>query len=315
MTPALPIRANTLFLRIFFAITLASGAATYTGFDAIAIAQGKKEATKPTDAKAAATSEPSAAATGAAGAVTVGEETFSGGPSIFERALEGGFVVFMVLVILVLLSIAAWAIVVVKWIGLGTHDKRSLAFIQTFWDSRSLNDLNSRLGEYPDSPAKELFRSGYSELVRASQMRDSATALELVLKAGMENMTRALAKAKITERSRIERYLPTLAITASAAPFIGLFGTVWGIMEAFEGIAQTGNASLSAVAPGISEALIAAAFGLAAAIPAAIGYNIFTARIRRVMMMLDGFSADFLNIVERYLASGKKSQSNQGSTL
>ena len=99
--------------------------------------------------------------------------------------------------------------------------------------------------------------------------------------------------------------MSVLAISASASPFIGLFGTVWGIMGAFEGIARTGSASLAAVAPGISEALIATAFGLAAAIPAVVGYNIFASRVRGVVANIDGFSADFLNIVERYLVTDK----------
>src|SRR5690606_6864777 len=106
------------------------------------------------------------------------------------------------------------------------------------------------------------------ELVRGSQLRDQGGSnAALAVKAAMENLNRALGKAKMFERRRMEKLLPVLAISASAAPFIGLFGTVWGIMGAFEGIARTGSASLAAVAPGISEALIATAFGLAAAIP------------------------------------------------
>ena len=232
-------------------------------------------------------------------------ETVPEATTTLSRAMEGGIIIFSVLACLVILSVFAWAIVVVKWMNLRRDEKRSSDFIRIFWDSRSLNDLNGRLHEYESSPAKEVFRTGYAELIRASQLREQAPTADLALRAGVENMTRALQKAKISERSRVERYLPWLAITASAAPFIGLFGTVWGIMKAFEGIAQSGSASLSSVAPGISEALIATAFGLAAAIPAAIGYNIFSAKIRRIMMTLDGFSADFLNIVERYLVSGK----------
>ena len=102
----------------------------------------------------------------------------------------------------------------------------------------------------------------------------------------------------------MERYLSVLSISAAASPFIGLFGTVWGIMGAFEVIARTGSSSLSAVAPGISEALIATAFGLAAAIPAVIGYNYSNQRIRAIFVTFDGFSAELVNIVQRYLLSG-----------
>ena len=105
-----------------------------------------------------------------------------------------------------------------------------------------------------------------------------------------------------------------LAISASACPFIGLFGTVWGIMGAFEGIAKTGSASLAAVAPGISEALVSTAFGLAAAIPAVVGYNMFAARVRYLVGSIDGFTADFLNIVERYLVSDKPRAINNPPT-
>jgi biopolymer transport protein TolQ len=246
----------------------------------------------------------------AAAASQVVEEQGSSTPLIVSRAMSGGFVVVLVLLILVSTSIFTWAIVLNKWRFLRKYDRLSSEFVKTFWDSRSLNDLNSRLGDYPDSPAKEMFRSGYAELVRGNQLRDQSPSLDIAVQAVMENLSRTLSKAKITERTRIEKHLPILAVAASAAPFIGLFGTVWGIMNAFEGIAQSGNASLSAVAPGISEALIATAFGLAAAIPAAIAYNLFTARIRGMLMKLDGFTADFLNIVERYLVAGKQKSAN-----
>jgi biopolymer transport protein TolQ len=183
--------------------------------------------------------------------------------------------------------------------------KTTDGFIKSFWDSRSLNDLNSRLGDYPYSPTREVFRTGYAELVRGSQLREQAATSELAVNAAMDNLHRALGKAKSFEKRRLERFMGLLSITASASPFIGLFGTVWGIMNAFEGIARTGSASLAAVAPGISEALIATAFGLAAAIPAVIGYNVFAGRVRSAMTNIDGFSADFLNIVERYLVTDK----------
>lgn len=237
--------------------------------------------------------------------------------TIFTRALKGGPIVFMCLMILVVLSVLTWSVVIAKLIYLGRLRKTSDQFIKTFWDSRSLNDLNGRLQEYPYSPVREVFRSGYAELVRGSQLRDQTNSTGMAVKAAMENLGRALGKAKLYERRRMERYLPILAISASAAPFIGLFGTVWGIMGAFEGIARTGSASLAAVAPGISEALIATAFGLAAAIPAVIGYNIASGRVRGQLSHIDGFSSDFLNIVERYLVTdrgrtGHQAQSSRG---
>lgn len=234
------------------------------------------------------------------------ETDVSDGSSIFSRALRGGPVVFLVLLSLVSMSIVTWGALVAKWWHFKKVSKASDAFVKSFWDSRSLNDLNSRLQEYPYSPAREVFRSGYAELVRGTQLRELSPSGEMAVGAAIENLSRALNKAKMFERRRMERFQSLLATSASASPFVGLFGTVWGIMGAFEGIAQTGSASLAAVAPGISEALIATAFGLAAAIPAVVGFNFFNAMIRAQLVNLDGFCADFLNIVERYLVTDKK---------
>ena len=153
------------------------------------------------------------------------------------------------------------------------------------------------------SPTREIFKAGFAELIRVSQLKDQAPSKEIALSAGMDNMQRCLNKLKLQERRKLERFLSFLAICASACPFIGLLGTVWGIMHAFEQIAASGNASLTAVAPGISEALIATAFGLAAAIPAVVGYNIANSRIRSLMSQAENFNTDFLNIVQRYLVS------------
>lgn len=233
--------------------------------------------------------------------------------SVIDRMLMAGPVVSLVLLILASMSVFTWAIFLSKWLYLKRIHKNCEAFIKSFWDSRSLNDLNSRLLDYPYSPVREVFRSGYAELVRGSQMRESGnqTHSELAMRVAIDNLSRSLQKSRQTEKQQLERYLPVLAISASACPFIGLFGTVWGIMTAFEGIARSGSSSLAAVAPGISEALVATAFGLAAAIPAAVGYNIAAYRIRGMMAHLDGFGHDFLNIVERYLFTDKFSNQNR----
>ncbi len=230
-----------------------------------------------------------------------------GSHSMLSQAWRAGFVVFAVLVILICFSISSWAIFIWKIVVLQKHGKTSESFIKSFWESRSLNELNSRLGDYPYSPAKEVFRTGYAELVRGSQLKEHTSSPQMAMNAAIDNLNRALGKAKKAERKKLESYLPLLAIIASSAPFIGLFGTVWGIMGSFEGIARSGSASLAAVAPGISEALIATAFGLLAAIPAVIGFNAANARIRTLSISLDGFCSDFLNIVGRYLVSDRKS--------
>ncbi len=226
-------------------------------------------------------------------------------PGVFGRAWNAGFVVFMTLLLLLASSIFCWAIIGAKWMELRKIGGSTEAFIKSFWDSRSLNDLNSRLGDYPYSPTREVFRTGYAELARSNQMREQTTTPEVAIGAAMDNLNRSLQKAKLIERKRLEKNLSYLAIIASVTPFVGLFGTVWGIMNSFEGIAKSGSASLAAVAPGIAEALTSTAFGLAAAIPAVIGYNLFSGRLRTQMMSIDGFCADFLNIVERYLVTEK----------
>ena len=227
------------------------------------------------------------------------------GPGVFARAWQAGFVAFMTLLLLIGSSIGCWVIIVTKWKDLNKISAATDAFIKSFWESRSLNDLNSRLQEYQYSPAREVFRSGYAELARSNQMREQTASTEVAVGAAMDNLNRTLQKAKLLERKQLERNLNFLAIIASVSPFVGLFGTVWGIMNAFEGIARTGSASLAAVAPGIAEALTSTAFGLGAAIPAVIGYNLFNGKLRFQMMSIDGFCADFLNIVERYLVTEK----------
>jgi len=249
-----------------------------------------------------------ATAPGGAGDITTLEpakEADVSSPSIFSRAMQGGWIVFCCLLLLVALSIVTWAVIIAKYVYLTRMQKTGDAFVKSFWDSRSLNDLNGRLAEYPYSPVREVFRSGYGELVRGNQLRESAVTSELAVSAALDNLHRALGKSKLFEKRRMEKFMTVLSISASASPFIGLFGTVWGIMGAFEGIAQTGSASLATVAPGIAEALISTAFGLAAAIPAVIGYNVFAARVRGQVAVIDGFVADFLNIVERYLVTDK----------
>lgn len=237
-------------------------------------------------------------------ATPVSAEDISG-PGVFGRAWQAGFVAFMTLLLLIGSSIGCWVIIVTKWKELNKISTATEAFIKSFWESRSLNDLNSRLQEYQYSPAREVFRSGYAELARSNQMREQSTSTEVAVGAAMDNLNRTLQKAKLLERKQLERNLNFLGIIASVSPFVGLFGTVWGIMNAFEGIARTGSASLAAVAPGIAEALTSTAFGLGAAIPAVIGYNLFNGRLRFQMMSIDGFCGDFLNIVERYLVTEK----------
>jgi len=254
----------------------------------------------------------SSVALAADGASQIAETAMSGG--LFSRIAGAGPVVFLVLLLLVGLSIVSWGIGISKIIFLRKTLQKSLKFIDLFWEQKSLNELNNRISSLEEGPGKELFKAGYAELVKGTQTRDQAVDFKVGIQAAMDNMMRTLSKTKSNEKAKLESGLSFLAICASAAPFVGLFGTVWGIMNSFEGIAQSGSSSLAAVAPGISEALIATAFGLGAAIPAVVCYNVSVNRIRAVMHQLDMFGSDFLNIVERYLVSDKKAAHHHSET-
>ena len=244
-------------------------------------------------------------------------ESSSESSSLLSVAFRGGPVVFLVLLTLIILSILSWAVFISKLIFLKNTHIKNEEFSTTFWKSRSLNDLNATISKIPESPMREVFRTGYNEILKCSSSKETArTNQGIYLSSSMERIERSLYKTKILEKNKLEKNLSWLSISASTAPFIGLFGTVWGIMGSFEGIAMTGSASLASVAPGISEALTATSFGLAAAIPAVIGYNISNARIKKIMIQLEGFCSDFLNIIERYFVSDldKKHQQEESET-
>jgi biopolymer transport protein TolQ len=286
---------NIKFLILTYFLALGS-------FSNLALA---KKATKEADKKAAQTTEVEKA--------TEVSQMSLGSQSVLSRSIEAGPVVFLVLLTLMVLSVASWGVSVAKYLHLKKVAAKNDEFIERFWENKSLNDLNSKLVNYEESPAKELFKAGYSELVKGSQLKDQAADAKVGIDAAMSNLHRTLTKSKSMEKKKMEKLLPLLAIIASTGPFIGLFGTVWGIMTAFEGIAQTGSASLAAVAPGISEALIATAFGLAAAIPAVVGYNMANNFIRKILINIDGFGSDFMNIVERYLVTDSKPSKSSSS--
>ena len=225
------------------------------------------------------------------------------GSSIIHMVFGAGTVVKLVLIILVLLSIACWAIIFVKYRLFKQVSKESSRFLNLFWNAKSLATVFREAKKMEDSPLAEIFRVGYMELGRMSkssdrEKTDNPGELELQM-VWIDNMERALRSAVNGELQRLEKALSLLATTGNAAPFIGLFGTVWGIMIAFQGIGLKGSATLAVVAPGISEALIATAAGLAAAIPAVVAYNHFTNKVRNQETEMVNFSNDFLNIVKR----------------
>ena len=217
----------------------------------------------------------------------------------WEAIFSASPVVQITLLILVCLSVFCWAVGFAKYAQLRRLKNANEPFLNRFWKASSLESLNDDLDQYLSSSSiARVFRTGYLELQKLADQRGAHSGPALQL-SGSDNLERSLRKAIDLEISAMESRLTLLATTGSTGPFIGLFGTVWGIMGSFHKIGASGSASLAVVAPGISEALIATAIGLAAAIPAVILYNNFVAQIRREEIELNNFSTDFLNIAKR----------------
>lgn len=230
-----------------------------------------------------------------------------GNIDIIHMVLNAGPVVQAVLFILLFFSITSWAIIVIKFRYIRKAFKESDEFIDMFWESRDFAVAFKEAEELQGSPIARVFIIGYLELKKLRQGSGTGTdggSLDGRL-SGVDSIQRTLRRSINTEVTRMSQMVPFLATTGNTTPFIGLFGTVWGIMNSFHGIGLTGSASLAAVAPGISEALIATAAGLAVAIPAVIAFNYFMQKIRVLESELQSFSADFLNIVERDILPAK----------
>ena len=220
---------------------------------------------------------------------------------MLDLVFSAGPVVKLVLLILVYFSLVSWAIIFYKVSVIQRAIKESDRFLNFFWTKKRFDLVGQGIKEFSHSPIANLFREGYHEMLQLKKKNtDPAEPGDFSLKMDTTEMVgRALRRATTQETQRLEKYLTFLATTGSTAPFIGLFGTVWGIMDAFHGIGTTGSASLAVVAPGISEALIATAIGLAAAIPAVMGYNHFLNKVNILIGEMDNFSQELLNIVER----------------
>jgi biopolymer transport protein TolQ len=223
---------------------------------------------------------------------------------------NAGIVVQMVLVLLLFFSVTSWAIILMKSRYIRRALRDSAEFSDFFWKSRDFSSAFAKAKALPGSPLARIFRIAYLELKKTSQAGESTDPGDAsgagspafaqgTRAAATDNVKRALRRAINTEMTRMTQMVPFLATTGNTTPFIGLFGTVWGIMNSFHGIGLKGSASLAVVAPGISEALVTTAAGLVAAIPAVIAFNYFMSKIRIVETEFQSFSADFLNIVER----------------
>ena len=226
--------------------------------------------------------------------------------SISHMFLNAGIIGQFVMLVLLVFSIASWSIIFMKSLLFRKIQRDSDEFLDNFWASNNLSEANNLSKKYPLSPEAVVFSSGYNELQKINRARtrkdkeEHAETLDMQL-ATMDNLKRAITKAESQEIARVGRALPFLATTGSSAPFIGLFGTVWGIMTSFHNIGIRGSASLAVVAPGISEALVATAAGLAVAIPAVIFYNHYSNKLAILDNEVQNFSTDFLNLVERDL--------------
>jgi biopolymer transport protein TolQ len=212
-----------------------------------------------------------------------------------------GLVVKLVLIVLIYFSVVSWAIIFFKLLQVQKAKNESERFIDFFWQTKRFDLINAQLDRFANSPLSVLFNEGYGELKKLMEKGEEKADPNVISTelGGVDNIARALRRATTSEITRLEKYLTFLATTGSTAPFIGLFGTVWGIMTAFKGIGETGSASLAVVAPGIAEALIATAIGLVAAIPAVMGYNHFQQKIRVLIAEMDSFSSELLNIIQR----------------
>jgi biopolymer transport protein TolQ len=241
--------------------------------------------------------------------VQEGAAPLAGTGNVIEILRNTGPVNRIVLAILLLLSVVSWAIIVVKVLSYRTVARQSSTFVDVFRRSAKFSEVQAVCPSLPASPLVGVFQAGYAELnaqfrltgtaaAVAAQTNPAAVATRPTLKS-LPAVDRALLRASTVELTKLEKRVTFLATIASVAPFIGLFGTVWGIMNAFLKIGASGATNLATVGPGISEALTATALGLFAAIPAVFFYNHFTTQVKGFASQMDDFSLEFLNIAER----------------
>ncbi|MDP8224463.1 MAG: protein TolQ [Candidatus Lernaella stagnicola] len=227
--------------------------------------------------------------------------------NVIDLVKDAGLVVKSVLALLVVFSVVSWAIIFLKWLLLRRAQNENEIFLRAFWESRQLDDIHRHSKQLIHAPVAEVFAAGFEELKRFRQQGDAYTTegpapmTRSTVAGARENVARALQRSAADQIAKLEKAIPFLATVGNTAPFIGLFGTVWGIMDSFQSIGASGQASLAVVAPGISEALVATAVGLFAAIPAVVFYNHFSAKLRSLEGSIESFSSEFMNILERHI--------------
>jgi len=223
-------------------------------------------------------------------------------PGLLEVFLGGGGMAKFVLALLGVFSVVSWAVILAKAVQFRRADHHSAQFLTVFRNSRRFSEVSAAAARLGASPMVGVFQTGYAEIdaqIKASGEAPETPEASRYRIRSLPALERSIQRAIHVELQVFGRWTTFLATTAAAAPFIGLFGTVWGIMVAFRDIGLTGSTSLVVVAPGIAEALVNTAAGLAAAIPALIGYNYFANRLRRVRMRLEDFALELINLSER----------------
>jgi biopolymer transport protein TolQ len=216
------------------------------------------------------------------------------GGEIVDLVLQTGAVAKTVLALLIAFSVLSWAVILSKWFLLSRARSQSGRFVRSFRKAQRMQDVANVASQFRPSPLVGVFEGAVEEFKRQMGMTGSIHNLVAI--------QRSMQIASSAEITRLERNVPWLAITGAVTPFVGLFGTVWGIIDAFHGLGAAGAATLRAVAPGISEALVTTAAGLAAAIPAVIAYNLINSLIRELAARNDDFALEMLNLVERQQA-------------
>ena len=217
--------------------------------------------------------------------------------SFLSLVLEASLIVQLVMLALLLASIASWAVILRKRGTVRQAQRSADRFETEFWSGGDLSAMYRRISgrDQPAAGMEGIFEAGFREFGRLREQDDITPG------AVLEGCRRAMGVSQMREADRLEQNLAMLATVGSTSPYVGLFGTVWGIVNAFQSIAMTQNTSLTAVAPGIAEALVATAFGLVAAIPAVVAYNKFTSDLKRMAANMEQFSAEFLNIISRHI--------------
>jgi biopolymer transport protein TolQ len=217
---------------------------------------------------------------------------------IAHLLLQASFVVKLVLILLAIASIMCWWVIFTKWRELSRAEQDTKGFLELFWGTPHIQQAYEQSDQFQRSPVVNCFQKAFIEL---NKVKEARTRHGGEASGDIDNVHRALKREQGVQMAHLSERTSLLATIASAGPFVGLFGTVWGIMDAFLNIAKEGNATLTTVAPPIAEALVATAIGLVAAIPAVIAYNVFYNKLRSLDTEIDTFSNDFLNIIKRHL--------------